>query len=445
MQNTNICLTFMLAVEYNKDMISEEKLMILTESAKYDVSCSSSGSGRKNDGGLGNGYASGCCHSFTPDGRCVSLLKILLSNDCIYDCKYCPSRVSKDVPRATATPEEICELTIDFYKRNYIEGLFLSSAVCKNPDYTMERLLLVVKKLRTEYHFHGYIHLKGIPRADGKLIKEAGKYVDRMSFNLELPTERSLKLLAPQKSKESLLLPMKSLQGERNFFLEEKKKGLQKGLFLPAGQTTQLIVGASPESDGKILNLTQSLYQKMQLKRVYYSSYVPVVHDSLLPEKGAGQLREHRLYQADWLLRFYGFSVEELLTEEENLSLELDPKCAWALKNIHLFPVEINRAPLETLLRVPGIGVRGAHKIITARAYTKLSFEDLIKMRVALKRAKHFITCKGQFYGAKNERDVRGLLTSLEGSENAMQLSLFDCFSQFSTPQNAVRALRGEF
>jgi putative DNA modification/repair radical SAM protein len=422
-------------------MISEEKLKILTESAKYDVSCSSSGSGRKNQGGIGNGYASGCCHSFTPDGRCISLLKIVLSNDCVYDCKYCPNRVSADVPRTTATPEEICELTMDFYKRNYIEGLFLSSAVFKNPDYTMEQLLLVVKKLRTEYRFHGYIHLKGIPKADEKLMREAAKYADRMSYNVELPTEKSLKLLAPQKSKESLLLPMRSLAVQSAQFREEKRKGLVKGHFLPAGQTTQMIIGASPEADGQILRLTQALYLKNGLKRVYYSSYVPVVQDKLLPQVGAGQLREHRLYQADWLLRFYGFTVEEIVNEKENLSMEYDPKCAWALRNMHLFPVEINRAPLEMLLRVPGIGAKNAYKIIEARKYNVLTFESLTKMRVAMKRAKHFITCNGKFFGAKNEHAVRGLLTAAETQESAEQLSLF---GMQSTPQNALIALHGQ-
>ena len=422
-------------------MITQEKLTILTESAKYDVSCSSSGSNRKNAGGMGNGYVAGCCHSFTPDGRCISLLKILLSNDCVYNCRYCPNRLDADVPRATATAEEICELTVDFYKRNYIEGLFLSSAVCKTPDFTMEQLLLTVKKLRTEYNFHGYVHLKGIPKADPLLMQEAARYVDRMSYNVELPSEKSLKLLAPQKSKESLLLPMKSLAIQSAQFKEEKKKGLVKGYFLPAGQTTQMIIGASPEQDGQILRLTQALYRKNGLKRVYYSSYVPVVHDSLLPDTPAGQLREHRLYQADWLLRFYGFSVEELLTENENLSMELDPKCAWALNNMHLFPVEINRAPLEMLLRVPGIGAKNAYKIIEARKYNKLSFESLTKMRVALKRAKHFITCDGKFFGAKHESVVRGLLTNAETQESAEQLNLF---SLLSSPQNAMLALHGQ-
>ena len=432
---------FCVRARYNKDMISEDKLKILTESAKYDVSCSSSGSGRKNQGGMGNGYASGCCHSFTPDGRCISLLKIVLSNDCVYDCKYCPNRASADVPRATATPDEICQLTIDFYKRNYIEGLFLSSAVFKNPDYTMERLLLVVKKLRTEYRFHGYIHLKGIPKADEKLMHEAAKYADRMSYNVELPTEKSLKLLAPQKSKESLLLPMRSLAVQTEQFREEKRKGQVKGHFLPAGQTTQMIIGASPEADGQILRLSQALYRKNGLKRVYYSSYVPVVQDKLLPQVGAGQLREHRLYQADWLLRFYGFSVEEIVNEGENLAMEYDPKCAWALKNMHLFPVEINRAPLEMLLRVPGIGAKNAYKILEARKYNILSFESLQKMRIALKRAKHFITCNGKFFGAKNECAVRNLLTAAETQESAEQLNLFN---MLSTPQNGLIALHGQ-
>ena len=426
---------------YNQGMITEEKLTILTESAKYDVSCSSSGSGRKNAGGFGNGYAAGCCHSFTPDGRCISLLKILLSNDCIYNCKYCPNRLDADVPRATATPDEICQLTIDFYKRNYIEGLFLSSAVCKNPDYTMERLLLTVKKLRTEYRFHGYIHLKGIPKADPLLMQEAARYADRMSYNIELPSESSLKLLAPQKSKESLLLPMRTLTEQANAFKEEKRKGQVRGHFLPAGQTTQMIVGASPEPDGQILRLTQALYRKNGLKRVYYSSYVPVVQDKLLPTEGAGQLREHRLYQADWLLRFYGFSVEEIVNEGENLSMEFDPKCAWALRNMHLFPVEINRAPLEMLLRVPGIGAKNAYKIMQARKFTTLRFEDLTKMRVALKRARHFITCDGKFFGAKSEGAVRGLLTAAETQESAEQLNLF---GMLSTPQNALIALNGQ-
>ncbi len=415
-------------------MIDEVRLNILTEAAKYDVSCSSSGSKRKNEGGIGNGYAAGCCHSFTPDGRCVSLLKILMSNDCVYHCRYCMSRAENDVPRASATPEEIAELTIDFYKRNYIEGLFLSSAVEKNPDYTMEKLLRTVRLLRNGYRFHGYIHVKGIPHADGELVRETAKYADRMSYNIELPSEQSLKLLAPQKSKESLLLPMRRLAFEKKVFAEEKRKGF----FLPAGQTTQMIVGASPEPDGQILRLTQNLYRAMGLKRVYFSSYVPVVHDSLLPDLPAGQLREHRLYQADWLLRFYGFSAEEIAPEGENLPLDLDPKCAWALRNMQLFPVEVNRAPLEVLLRVPGIGGRSAQKIIEARKYTTLDFGHLQKMRVVLKRARHFITANGKYCGATDGRAVRGLLAAGEQHLRAEQLSLF------STRETALSALTGE-
>ncbi len=345
-----------------------------------------------------------------------------MRNDCAFDCKYCMSRRSCDVPRATATPEEICELTVDFYKRNYIEGLFLSSAVHVSPDHTMEQLVRTVKLLRTKYNFHGYVHLKGIPRADRALVSEAARYADRMSYNVELPSESSLKLLAPQKSKQSLLLPMKQLKSEREIFRAEKRKGY----FLPAGQTTQMIVGASPERDGQILRLAQGLYRVTGLKRVYYSSYVPVVEDSVLPAVQSPALREHRLYQADWLLRFYGFDVEELVPAAENLPLEFDPKCAWALRNMHLFPVEVNRAPLEMLLRVPGIGARSAQKILSARRYTALTFEHLQKMRVVLKRARHFITAGGKFYGAKNEFSVRGLLAAGEAQKNARQLSMFE-------------------
>ncbi len=418
---------------YNGGMIDERTLTILTESAKYDVSCSSSGSGRKNEGGIGNGYASGCCHSFTPDGRCISLLKILLSNDCIYNCKYCLNRRDNDIPRATATADDICELVMDFYKRNYIEGLFLSSAVHVSPNFTMEQLYLVVKKLRTEYNFHGYIHVKGIPHADMEIVNKTALFADRMSFNIELPSEQSLNLLAPQKDRESLLIPMSKLQREKEIFKAEKKKGH----FLPAGQTTQMIVGASPERDGMILRLSEGLYRKKGLKRVYYSSYVPVVHDTLLPEVAGGALREHRLYQADWLLRFYGFDAEELLPADGDLSPDYDPKCAWALAHMDLFPVEVNRAPLEMLLRVPGIGARGAQKILNARKYTKLTFEHLKKMRVVLKRARHFITANGKFYGA-NETAVRGLLAAAETQANAEQLSLF------SMNETALSALTGE-
>ena len=407
---------------YTVTMIAEKTLRILTESAKYDVSCSSSGSGRINAGGIGNGMPDGCCHSFTPDGRCVSLLKILLSNDCIYDCKYCMSRRSCDVPRVSASAEEICRMTIDFYKRNYIEGLFLSSAVHISPDHTMEELVRTVKLLRTKYNFYGYVHVKGIPHADPLLVSEAARYADRMSYNLELPSEQSLRLLAPQKSRSSLLLPMKQLQREKTLFRAEKRKGH----FLPAGQTTQMIVGASPERDGQILRLTEGLYRAAGLKRVYFSSYTPVVEDPLLPAVQSPALREHRLYQADWLLRFYGFDAEELLGSEENLPLDIDPKSAWAIRNMQFFPVEINRAPLSVLLRVPGIGGRSAQKILSARKYTKLTFDDLKKMRVVLKRARHFITADGKFCGTDDSLRIRGLLASDARPQNAAQLSLFD-------------------
>lgn len=417
-------------------MLDAEKLEILTESAKYDVSCSSSGSARVNrNGGLGNGSVGGICHSFTPDGRCISLLKILMSNDCVYDCEYCPNRRSADVPRARITPDEICELVINFYKRNYIEGLFLSSAVFESPDKTMELLLETVTKLRKLYNFNGYIHLKGIPHADALLVHRASKIVDRMSYNIELPSENSLKLLAPQKTKRSLLLPMKDL---RDAIICDKENKVRRGRVLPAGQTTQMIIGASPETDGQILKLTQALYRNMNLRRVYYSSYIPVVQSSKLPAVGAGLLREHRLYQADWLIRFYGFDVDEIVGENQNLSPEYDPKCAWALRNMHLFPVEINTAPLTTLLRVPGIGAKSAYKIIEARKFAALDYDNLVKMRVVLKRAKHFITCKGKFYGSENELQVKTSLLLAGRSEVNEQTSMF------SETSVAVSALTGQ-
>lgn len=417
-------------------MLDAERLAILTESAKYDVSCSSSGSKRANkQGGLGNASVGGICHSFTPDGRCISLLKILMSNACLYDCEYCPNRRSSDVKRASVTPDEICELTINFYKRNYIEGLFLSSAVFDTPDRTMELLCETVIKLRKVYNFNGYIHLKGIPHADDALVMRAAKFVDRMSFNVELPSEKSLKLLAPQKTRESLLLPMKKLSTALAY---DKENKVRNGRVIPAGQTTQMIIGASPESDGQILRLTEALYRRMGLKRVYYSSYIPVVESPKLPTIGAGLLREHRLYQADWLIRFYGFDVSEICGEGENLTPDYDPKCAWALRNMQLFPVEINTAPLEMLLRVPGIGARGAYRIINARRYGALDFDNLAKMRIILKRAKHFITCKGKFYGSESGNAVKAALM-LDGiKETREQLSMF------STTDVALSALSGE-
>ncbi len=403
-------------------MLDGDRLKILTEAAKYDVSCSSSGSSRRNTkNGIGDASYAGICHSFTQDGRCVSLLKILLSNKCVYDCLYCVNRRSNDPPRASATPDEICQLVMSFYKRNYIEGLFLSSAVEKSPDYTMELLLETVIRLRKLYNFNGYIHLKGIPGADEFMMQKAAMYVDRISYNIELPSEKSLKLLAPQKSKENIIQPIKNLSVKYKTAKEEKIKN-----FLPAGQTTQMIVGASPETDGQIIKLTESLYSKFALKRVYYSSYVPMnTTSTLLPTKPVGLLREHRLYQADWLLRFYGFNAKEILDENENLDLSVDPKCAWALKHIECFPVEINTAPPEVLVRVPGIGFISASKIVHARKFGKLDFADLYKMRVVMKRAIHFITCKGKFYGQEKLPIVKNLLMLSEKSESYEQLSLF--------------------
>lgn len=416
-------------------MTFEEKLEILTESAKYDVSCSSSGSRRKNmSGGIGNAAPTGICHSFTPDGRCISLLKILMSNECVYNCEYCPSRNSADSRRARLTPDEICNLVIGFYKRNYIEGLFLSSAVFGTPDKTMELLYETVFKLRKVYRFNGYIHLKGIPNADPQTVMKAAALVDRMSYNLELPSEKSLKLLAPQKTRQSLLLPMLNLKSA----LDEAKQNGNRRKIIPAGQTTQLIIGASPENDGQILKLTESLYRKINLRRVYYSSYIPVVQSDKLPAVGAGLLREHRLYQADWLIRFYGFDAGEICGEGENLSKEYDPKCAWALRNMHLFPVEINKAPLEALLRVPGIGAKSAYKIIEARRYAALDFDCLARMRVVLKRARHFITCKGKFYGSDSTAQIKNSLLIAGRSEADEQLCMF------SEPVAAMSAVTGE-
>ena len=405
-------------------MIDEKRLAILADAAKYDVSCSSSGSKRSyKKGEIGNASFSGICHSFTQDGRCISLLKILMSNDCVFDCAYCQNRRSNDVPRATASPEEICELVMEFYKRNYIEGLFLSSAIIKNPNNTMELLYETVKKLRKEYKFNGYIHVKGIPSADKLLIEKTGFLADRMSFNIELPTEKSLKLLAPQKNKNAIITPMKMLATERYFDSPFKRRKD----FLPAGQTTQMIVGASPEPDSHILKLTEYMYKNYRLKRVYYSSYQPTnFNTSLLPVLPVPKIREHRLYQADWLLRFYGFNADEITDDGGNLPENYDPKCAWALRNLDRFPIEINRADMADLLRVPGIGVRSALRIRSARRYAKLTFEDLVKMRVVMKRAVHFITCNGKFFGNENPATIKNFLIAAENGVNYKQLSMFE-------------------
>ncbi len=384
----------------------KEKLRILSGAAKYDVSCSSSGSKRankvkNNKQGLGNAARSGICHSWSADGRCISLLKVLFSNYCIYDCAYCANRASNDIPRASFTPEEIIKLTINFYRRNYIEGLFLSSAIEKNPDRTMEQLLKVVKDLREKHNFNAYIHLKAIPGADFKLIKTAGEYVDRMSLNIELPSGDSLERLAPSKRKEDILNPMQGIGKEIKSNKSARKKYKNAPSFIPGGQSTQLIVGASNEPDYQILRLSEGLYNKMNLKRVYYSAYIPVNDDSNLPALNQPPLlREHRLYQADWLLRFYNFSAQELLNQNKpSLDLKFDPKLDWALSNLEQFPIEINRANYQQLLKIPGLGPRSAKKIIAARQEHALNHNDLKNIGVVLKRASYFITCKGKYYG----------------------------------------------
>ena len=380
-----------------------DKVRILANAAKYDVSCSSSGSDRKNSkGGIGNAAAAGICHSWSEDGRCISLLKILMTNICAYDCIYCVNKVSNDVERAFLTPEEIAEITINFYRRNYIEGLFLSSAVIGSPDQTTELMLRALHLLRHEHSFNGYIHVKLIPGTDPKLIARIGLLADRVSVNVELPSSESLKILAPQKSKDAILRPMAFITSQIAESKENKISCRNHANFVPAGQTTQLMVGASPERDLRILQLSENLYKTFKLKRVYFSSYVPVINHPNLPSllSTPPLLREHRLYQADWLLRFYGFSASEILNEQyPDLSLDFDPKTEWALRNLHLFPIEINRANYETLIRIPGIGNLSARKILSARRAAQVDFDLLKKLGVVLKRARYFITCKGKYYG----------------------------------------------
>lgn len=404
-----------------------EKLNILADAAKYDVSCSSSGSSRSNRGGIGNGHYSGICHSWTADGRCISLLKILMSNSCIYDCEYCVNRRSHDTPRATFTPEEIVRLTIQFYRRNYIEGLFLSSGIIRSPDYTTELLIKTARILREREHFYGYIHMKGIPGTDASLLNELGRYADRVSVNIELPSERSLKLLAPQKTRKNILTPMKFFHEKIRERKQEKSKHAPP--FVPAGQTTQLIIGASGESDRDILHLTEGLYKITELKRVYYSAYVPVMTGKNLPAIAKPPLvRENRMYQADWLLRFYGFKAEELLTEKEpDFDNDLDPKSCWAIRHRAYFPVEINKASYEMLLRVPGIGVRSAQRIIRLRRYGALSEEEVRRTGVVWKRAKHFVTFRGIYKGLGDgeENRLREALVSEKIKRSMVQMSLF--------------------
>lgn len=426
-----------------------DKLKILSDSAKYDASCSSSGSKRTNvKGGIGNGEVSGICHSWGADGRCISLLKILMSNCCIYDCKYCINRCTNSVKRATFTPKEIADLTIQFYKRNYIEGLFLSSAVIKNPDYTMERLYEAIFILRHEYHFNGYIHVKTIPGCSIELIHKLGTLVDRTSINIELPSQESLKLLAPQKEKADIVTPMHYIAKEIAISAQEKSKYKEK--FVPAGQTTQLMVGATPETDFKIMKLSESLYQKMHLKRVYYSAYVSINEDTHLPVlKQPPLLRENRLYQADWLLRYYGFHIDELLDENHpNFNPLLDPKCDYALHHLEKFPVEINQADYFTLLKVPGIGVTSAKRIVMARRTFHLTFDNLKKLGIVLKRARYFITCDGKYYDSIRHFTQNFIMENLLFTERLstpglsyVQTSLFD--ELLPTKDDHIKCLTG--
>lgn len=423
-----------------KEMSLYDKLNILSDAAKYDVSCTSSGVERRGDGtGMGNCRKAGICHSFSSDGRCISLLKILFTNECIYDCKYCINRSSNDVVRTSFTPEEVCTLTMEFYRRNYIEGLFLSSGILKSPDYTMELIYAALYRLRHICNFQGYIHVKAIPGADQRLIRMTGFLADRMSVNMELPTAESLRLLAPHKSRKNILAPMRFVQEKMKENHHEITLYKNAPRFVPAGQSTQMIIGATPETDYQILRVTEALYKKFDLKRVFFSAFVPVNEDKALPsirDQGPPLLREHRLYQADWLLRFYHFEAEELLDEEnQNFNVYLDPKCCWALRHLDIFPVEINRADYHTLLRVPGIGYKSAGRIVKARRWGGIGFEDLKKMGVVLKRALYFITCSGKMmYPVRIDEDsiTRNLLNTRERIPEEVermtfrQLSLLD-------------------
>ena len=441
-------------------MTLSEKLKILSDAAKYDVACTSSGVDRKGTkGAIGNAVASGICHSFSADGRCISLLKILMTNECIFDCKYCVNRVSRDTKRATFTPDEICNLTMEFYKRNYIEGLFLSSGVLKNPTYTMELMYEILWKLRTKYRFQGYIHVKGIPGAASEIIERIGYLADRMSVNLELPTSEGMKRLTPQKSRKTILGPMRQIQMGIKTQKQELMVRSGQGRFVPAGQSTQMIIGVTPESDYQIVSVAEALYAKYELKRVFYSAYIPMVQDALLPTLPGGPplLREHRLYQADWLLRYYGFKADELLSQERpNFNIFLDPKCDWAIRHLEYFPVEVEKADYHMLLRVPGIGVKSAQRIVRARRMGKLDFPALKKMGIVLKRAQYFITCNGKMMNAVRieENYITNQLVYAEQKKNweisntdsYRQLSLFDDWNITAPPvqEDGWKALTGQ-
>lgn len=426
-------------MDYLKQKDIMDKLAVLSDAAKYDVSCTSSGNDRKGNGkDMGNAVRAGLCHSFAADGRCISLLKILFSNECIYDCKYCINRRTNDIERVSFTPEEVCELTMQFYRRNYIEGLFLSSGIIQSPDYTMELLYNTLYLLRNKYRFRGYIHVKAIPGADDMLVKKIGLLADRMSVNLELPTAEGLRNLAPNKHRTNILRPMKQIQTGIEMNKNELVLYRNAPKFVPAGQSTQMIVGATPENDYQIITIAEALYNNYDLKRVFYSAFIHVNEDKALPVLPGGPplLREHRLYQADFLLRFYGFKANELLSEERpNFNVLLDPKCNWALSHLDMFPVEINKADYSLLLRIPGVGVKTAKRIVSARRTSRLDFNDLKKIGVVLKRALYFITCNGKMmYNTKIDEDyiTRSIIyddkKNRPFSENTTykQLSLFD-------------------
>lgn len=407
----------------------KQKLEILADVAKYDVSCSSSGSNRKNiNKGLGNGSVGGICHSWSEDGRCISLLKILMTNHCIYNCEYCINRRDNDRIIASFSPEEIANLTINFYRRNYIEGLFLSSGIVKNPDYTMEKLIRVAELLRFTYNFNGYIHMKAIPKASYDLVKKMGQLVDRMSINIELPTQKALSELAPEKKIEDITRPMADINKELMIYKLDRQKFAHVPKFLPAGQSTQMIIGANRESDFEIIKASEKLYKSYQLKRVYYSAFVPVVKSKFTEGiKMAPLLREHRIYQADFLLRAYNFRAKDLLsTKDSNFDLAIDPKSSWAINNIERFPIEINTASYSQLMRIPGFGKVYANRIINARKFRKLSYDDLKTLRISTKRAQYFILVGGVYRGIKfsDKKELKRLLSTSDNSYT--QLSMFD-------------------
>lgn len=431
-----------------------EKLEILSDAAKYDAACTSSGVDRPAEKGtIGSCVKAGICHSFAADGRCISLLKVLMTNCCVYDCKYCVNRRSNDVKRVAFTPRELADLTIQFYRRNYIEGLFLSSGILKNPDFTCEQMISALRLLREEYRFGGYIHVKAIPGADDALIQQLGLLADRMSVNIELPSQKSLQLLAPDKSKNSILRPMGLIQNRIAENSTDLVRYHHAPKFAPAGQSTQMIIGATPDTDYQILNLTAGLYKKYGLKRVFYSAYLPVSNDSLLPalDTKPPLLREHRLYQADWLLRFYGFEASELLDEaHQSFNPLVDPKCNWAINHMEQFPIEVNTAPYEMLLRVPGVGVKSAQKIVRARRTGRLDFDGLKRIGVVLKRAQYFLLCNGKISeGLRVTPDsvLRALISekdyerALLPQERPEQLSLFD---RNPTKEDVVKCLSGQ-